>query len=144
MKKNIFKKLLISFVCICFIATTNAQIKVPKAVENAFKTKFTNAQEVKWGKENKNEYEADFKMEGKTYSANFLKNGQWKETESEISITELPESVKKSYNIKHSNAAIKIISKIETATGNLQYEIEYKAAGKTKELVYNDQGIIIK
>ncbi|MEP6712614.1 MAG: PepSY-like domain-containing protein [Ferruginibacter sp.] len=121
-------------------ACANAQIKAPIAVRKAFETKFATATDVKWGKENKNEYEADFKMDGKKYSANFLTDGSWKETEAQIETSELPPAVATAYKSKHSIAAIKMAAKIESVNGQTKYEIEYKDGNKTKEVLFDENG----
>jgi len=62
---------------------------VPEKVKSAFAGKFPNASSVKWDKENDEEWEAEFKMDGKEYSANFTVDGNWKETEYEIKKSEI-------------------------------------------------------
>ena len=140
MKKNILKKSLIASALLVFAGFANAQIKAPVAVSKAFETKFAKATDVKWGKENKNEYEADFKLDGKKYSANFLTDGTWKETEAQIAASELPQAVTAAYKSKHSLAAIKMVAKIESASGKTKYEIEYKYGTKTKEVLFDENG----
>jgi len=68
--------------------------EVPANVKSAFNQKFANAAGVKWSMENKQEWEAEFKMAGKNYSANFDNAGLWVETEYEISMEEMPAEVK--------------------------------------------------
>lgn len=63
---------------------------VPAKVKAGFDQKFPGVQNVKWGKENANEWEAEFKMNAKEYSANFNADGSWLETEYEISASEIP------------------------------------------------------
>jgi len=67
---------------------------VPASVKESFSKKFPDVSNVKWGKENDKEWEAEFKMDGKEYSANFDNSGTWIETEYEISKNEIPETVK--------------------------------------------------
>jgi hypothetical protein len=66
---------------------------LPAGVKTAFIQKFPNATGAKWGKENEKEWEAEFKMDGKDYSANFDNAGGWMETEYKISGKEIPASV---------------------------------------------------
>ena len=144
MKKNILKKSLFASLLILSTGVANAQVKVPAAVSNAFKTKFATATDIKWGKENKNEYEADFKLDGKKYSANFLTDGTWKETEAQIATAQLPTAVTAAYKSKHAIAAIKMVAKIETSAGKTKYEIEYKDGAKTKEVLFDENGKAVK
>ncbi len=144
MKINYLKSYMLAFLLVSFAAIAPAQTKAPGAVKKAFEAKFANATNVKWGKENKNEYEADFTMDSKKYSANFLTDGSWKETEAQISVGELPTAVTSTYKKSHSLSLIKMVAKIELASGKTKYEIEYKEKNKTKEVVYDENGNISK
>ncbi len=100
---------------ICAYATSFAAEKTPAATKEAFSKKFPNATEVKWGKEEEHNYEAEFKLDGKTYSANFSDTGEWLETESPFTFNELPEKVQQSFNQAHKGAKVKAVAKIETS-----------------------------
>ena len=64
--------------------TCLSQDKIPTSVMSAFNSKFPNAINVKWDKENEHEYEASFEWESKKLSANYSDTGEWLETESTI------------------------------------------------------------
>jgi Putative beta-lactamase-inhibitor-like, PepSY-like len=119
-------------------------ITVPEAVKNAFATKFPSATNVKWEKENTKEYEASFKVSGTDISANFTIDGNWVETESEISISELPGTVSSAIMAKYPGAVIKGADKIEKPGGKTFYEADIKLNGKNKELLLNTDGSFIK
>ena len=87
------KKLFLAITTMFAISASGYAIDVPKAVADAFAKKFPAATNIKWGKENAKEYEAAFKLNGKSVSANFLTDGSWVETESEINTAELPAAV---------------------------------------------------
>jgi hypothetical protein len=140
MKKIIFVVLAMVFV----YATSPAQGKVPKSVETAFNVKFPKAIKVKWEKENKHEYEANFMQNGLNYSANFSDLGEWFETESLITFDELPLKIQTVFNSNHKEEKIKAVAKIETSKGDTQYEIEIKKGLKTVEYIYNSIGELIK
>lgn len=111
-----------------------AQItKVTTEVQKAFQTKFPTAKEVKWDKENKSEYEANFVMNGKKGSANFSGKGEWMETEMGIPQAETPKAVMDGFNKAFVGATIKEVYKIESKEGKNYFEIEYSLKGKTKE-----------
>ena len=137
-KLTITLSTLMIFLFICAFA--NAQIKVPPQVKTAFESRFATAEKVSWGKENAHEYEGEFLLDGKHYSANFLADGKWKETEAEISKTDLPASVLNAFNRKYAGSQIKMCSKITAASGTVKYEIEYLVKGKTKEVLYDEEG----
>ena len=63
---------------------------VPIRVKEAFAKKFPNIKKVKWEKESNSEWEGEFKIKGMEYSANFLEDGTWKETEHEIKRNAIP------------------------------------------------------
>lgn len=135
--KNIF---LVALAILCASATGCAQKKVPNAVDSAFKTKFSNATNVSWDKENDHEYEAEFKINGVNYSANFSDTGKWLETEQVITYEELPQSVKQNFMASHKDAKVKGVAKIDTSEGETRYEIEVKQLLSSEELFYDANG----
>ena len=118
-------------------------IDVPEAVTNAFKIKFPLATDVKWGKENKNEYEADFKLNGVKMGANFLSNGTWMATETPIAMMDLPTSVLKTLKEKYTGYTISATFKIEKATGKIAYEAEIKKRTQKQEVILDTDGNIL-
>ncbi|HQH42100.1 MAG TPA: hypothetical protein PK825_10175, partial [Bacteroidales bacterium] len=69
MKTTMF--LLSVFLILSFPVRGQNGQNVPEAVKTAFAKQFPNATKVKWSKENDKEWEAEFKTDGKAYSANF-------------------------------------------------------------------------
>ena len=65
----------------------------PEKVITSFDQKFTTVNNLEWSKENENEWEAAFKMDGTIYSANFSNEGKWIETAHEIKKEEIPVNV---------------------------------------------------
>jgi len=70
-----------------------SQKNPPDNVKKEFTQKFTDAKSVKWDSEEANEWEAEFKINGKEMSACFDNTGKWLETEAEVSTKELPMAV---------------------------------------------------
>lgn len=103
------------------VSVTNAQ-DVPSKVKEAFSKKFPNAQQVEWGKENATEFEAEFTLNSTHMSANFDPQGNWKETEVEITHSNLPAAVQKTLKSDYSEAEIKHIYKV-TQPGKTLFEI---------------------
>lgn len=58
-------------------ASEHSDLEVPEAVKTAFSQKFPAAKKVSWDMESASEWEAEFKLEGNEYSANFLTDGTW-------------------------------------------------------------------
>lgn len=83
-----------AFLSISFFACGQSEKNVPVKIASSFSQKFPNASKVKWGKESEKEWEAEFKMNEKDYSANFDNSGIWSETEYEITTKEIPAAVK--------------------------------------------------
>src|SRR5712675_83826 len=109
--KKIF--LLLSVSAYMATATFAQKINVPAAVTKAFNSKYPGATNVKWGKENAKEYEAEFKLNGSNVSANFGTDGAWVETETGIKTADLPAAVVAAINKKYPGAAITTAEKVE-------------------------------
>jgi len=120
------------------------QVKVPDAVNNAFKNKFPDAKDVKWEKENSKELEANFKVNNTNVSANFMLDGTWVETETTIPSAELPAAVSNAVNAKYPGAVYSRTEKIEKPGGKILYEVNITVNGKKKELELNQDGTIAK
>jgi hypothetical protein len=116
---------------------------VPEAVKSSFSQKFPYATNVKWDKENDNEWEAEFKMKGMEYSANFENSGTWTETEYEISLKDIPEAVKTSLDNESAGAKIKESEVCETKEGKV-FEFVFGRGENEMQLQIDDAGKIIK
>lgn len=112
------------------------------AAKAAFDKKYPAAADVKWGKENKNEYEAEFTLNGTKMAANFLTNGKWVVTETSTTLAELPQAVQTAFKSKHATATL--VEKIEKPGAAMAYEIEYKSGKKNTEIVYDANGKEVK
>jgi len=168
------KKLLKTFALITLFLLPAIAIQaqnVPSNVKNAFMQKFPNAQQIKWGKENATEFEAEFVLNGTHMSANFDPQGNWKETEVEISHSDLPAAVQQTLKSDYSDANIKHIFKV-TSPDQTVYEVavakanneevneedeeqeenehgeneqgEYGEGKNTQELVFTADGKLVK
>lgn len=118
-------------------------IKVPVAVQKAFAQKFPGAEAVSWGKENATEYEAEFKWNNTSVSANFKTNGDWVETETVIPVTELPKAVTDAIAKKYPRSVLNKAEKTEQPGGKLSYEVSFKTGDKKKSLELNPDGTFI-
>ena len=144
MKKVIMMLTLVAGIGFSACAQKLDAAKVPAAVTAAFAKKFTAATAVEWGKENAKEYEAEFKLNGKSASANFLTDGSWVETEMQINISEAPAPVTGAVQKKYPGASIVKMYKIDNSKGALTYEAEIKTGNKKQEMVLKADGTIIK
>lgn len=139
--KNI---ILIFIVFLAAVSAGYSQVNVPAAVRTAFSKKFPDSKSIKWEKESKTEFEANFTMMDVKCSANYIITGEWLETESTISLDALPAKVKAAISSKYKTDEIKGAAKIETVKGKTQYEIDVKKGGKSLELFYDQEGMEVK
>jgi len=88
--KNFF--ILAALFSMIFLSTCS-QKNPPENVKKEFSQKFADAKSVIWDSEEANEWEAEFKINGKEMSACFDNTGKWLETEAEASSKDLPSAV---------------------------------------------------
>lgn len=140
MKKQIL--LLAAVIFIGFSACGQSGKEVPAPVKSGFSQKFSGATNVKWGKENDKEWEAEFKLGGKNYSANFDNAGTWVETEYQISVKEIPAVVKTALEKESAGAKIKVSEVTETKDGKSFEFVVGKGENQT-ELVIDNAGNVV-
>jgi hypothetical protein len=116
---------------------------VPAKIKTAFSEKFSNATNVKWSSESEKEWEAEFKVDGKEYSANFDINANWIETEYEISENEIPGAVKTTLEKEFAGYKIGESVLSETADGKV-YEIELTKDREKTEAAIDMNGKVVK
>lgn len=124
-------------------AQTTAEKDVPAKVKTTFSQKFPNAKRIKWDKENETEWEVEFKLDGKEYSANFTSDGTWKETEYEIKETEIPIEVKNILDNEFAGYEIDEVEILETTEGKL-YEIELEKGKSEIEVTIDPSGKVVE
>jgi len=115
----------------------------PSKVKSAFAKKFPTAKKVKWDKENDTEWEAEFKMNGKEYSANFINDGTWKETEFEIKKSEIPTAVKTTLDKEFAGYKIEEVEVSETVNGKV-YEFALEKGEEELEIAISPNGKVTK
>ena len=112
----------------------------PETVNKAFKQKFPNAVEIKWGKEGAQEWEANFKLDGINMSSNFNNSGEWLETETEIAASKIPDKIIMAINNSYKNCKIVNGAIIERLKASTIYEVDIKIGVVKKEVLYNLDG----
>ncbi len=140
------KKLILSIAVLallCANVSAQSEKNVPANVKAAFTQKFSKATDVKWGKEGKTEWEAEFKMNGKMYSANFDMKANWKETEYGITVAEIPAAIKSSIEKNNAGCKIKSADISETPKGKI-YEVTLLKDKKNMEVCFDESGKVIK
>ena len=117
--------------------------KVPAAVSSAFNKKFPTATKIIWSMENKTEYEAEFMFNGEGVSANFDNTGKWLETEIEMKVTDLPETIKTALTKDFDGYRVKEASKMETDKYGKCFEVEIQKGEERFDVLYSADGKIL-
>jgi hypothetical protein len=138
------KNLVIFVVVFAFISASAYSQKNPsEIVKKEFSKKYATAQSVKWDSEEKNEWEAEFTLDGKKMSASFDDSGKWLESETPISEKELPASVVNTLNkdfLGYKKGHIEIFESPDMKG----FEIGLKKGDTSLEVVFDNNGKIIK
>lgn len=113
--------------------------EVPQDVVKNFNSKFPDAEEIEWEKEDDSEWEAEFEQSGTEYTASYDSEGSWLETEQHIIETDLPPLVVESLKVKYPNYKIEEVAYVET-TINSYYEIELNIGEKSMEIAISKNG----
>lgn len=119
--------------------------KVPAAVTEAFKKKYPNAQEVEW-KDKVTVFVAEFKENGTEYEARFTNKGEWKSTENEIGVTDIPAEVKDGYSkSKFTDWEIDEAYKIHVPGDKVEYRLHIRKNDvQKKNLLFSSDGRLLK
>jgi len=139
MKKSVI--LIVALSMISFSAFS--QKNPPENVKKEFIKKYTSAQSVKWESEGKNEWEAEFMMDGKKMSASFDNSAKWIESETEITEKELPVSVVSTLNKDFQGYRKGHIEKFENNEIK-GFELGLKKGETSIEVIIDNNGKIIK
>ena len=94
--------------------------------------------------EDENEWEAEFKMDGKEMSANFKADGTWAETETEIKTADLPQAVKDAIAAQFAGYEMEEASMVETPEMAAAYEVELEKGETTIEAMFSADGTVLK
>ncbi len=116
---------------------------VPKLVSEAFAQKFPSAKKPQWEKESDTEWEAEFKLDGVEFSANFQEDGTWMETEHEIKLKEVPENLRGSLKANFADYKVEEVEVSETEEGTI-YEFELEKGSEAWEVAIDLNGTVVK
>lgn len=139
------RSLMILIVLVSTMALTACGQKenVPEKVKTAFDQKFPNAKKIRWDKENASEWEAEFKINGVEYSANFKSDGTWMETEYEIEESELPAAVKQTLDNEFASYEIEEVEISETREGKV-FELQMEKDDTDVDVAISPVGKVLK
>jgi len=139
------KKFKLTGIAFLFLGcTTFAQTnETPRKAEATFTKMFPSATAIKWDKENSKEWEAEFTMKERNYSAKFTIDGTWLETEYDMNLNEIPNAVKKTLANDYSNYKVKESEFSETKDGAL-FEFELENGKEKLEVGISRDGKVAK
>lgn len=137
------KIIMSAFIVIILFAFTSGEDKAPQKVKDAFAKKFPTVKKVTWEKENEKEWEAEFKMNRIEYSANFLSDGTWQETEHEIKEKEVPKNIMKALENAFPGNEMEESEISETAKG-MVYEFDIEKGETEMEVAIDTNSKIVK
>ena len=141
------KKILVALmIALTITSALNAQLrKVPAAVTEAFKTKFSSASQVEW-KDRIINFEASFLQDGITKTAQFTKEGTWVETTSTMAFSGLPAAVQDGFKkSKYADWEIKTITVVEESKKSTTYKVYVKKDDiQKRNLFFNKTGKLLK
>ncbi len=143
MKKLTFIAALVLAVTMNSCAQKSESKNVPEKVLSALNAKFPDAKKVEWEMETDSEWEAEFKWNGKQYSANFSTEGEWHETEYEIKESEIPSNIRAILDQYFSEYKIEEPEISETSMGK-SYEMEIEAGKEEYEVTIDTKGNLTK
>jgi hypothetical protein len=138
------EKIMITIACLLLLNCVCVAGDPPAIVQKAFKDKFPAAANVKWGKENAKEWEAEFINNGVKTSSNFSPGGKWMETETGIPVTALPRNISTAIEKQYPGWNITGAYKIESARKGILYEVEISSGNKKKEVILHEDGSTVK
>jgi hypothetical protein len=138
--KNLFI-LVVAFSLISVSAFS--QKNPPENVKKEFTKKYAAAQSVKWGSEEANEWEAEFRLDGKKMSACFDNSAKWIDSETEISEKELPAAVVNSLN-KDFQGYKKGLIEIYESLEMKGFELTLTKGESSLEVILDNNGKVVK
>lgn len=112
--------------------------KIPEIVSKSLLSKYPNAKNIKWDKE-ENNYEASFESNKIENSVLFNTNGKIIETEVEIITAQLPKSILNYIGKNYKDQKVKEAAKIISEKGILTYEAEIQG----KDLLFDENGKLL-
>ncbi|MCB9266374.1 MAG: PepSY-like domain-containing protein [Lewinellaceae bacterium] len=129
--------------CLSYSSCAQKQTAVPAAVENAFKARFPQAEEVKWDMEREGEWEAEFEMNEEEMSANFMADGAWAETEAEIEKENLPQAVKDAVATQFADYELEEAWTVESPEHPNAYEVKLEKGETTVKATFSPEGQLL-
>jgi hypothetical protein len=139
MKSFIIPVIVVSLISVSAFGQKSA----PENVRKEFALKYGSAQSVKWSTEEANEWEAEFRLNGKRMSASFDNSGKWIESETAISQKDVPVEILNAISKNFKDYKIGPVEIYESPEMK-GYETSLKKGEESWEVIYSDKGVILK
>ncbi|MDB4653196.1 DUF4956 domain-containing protein [Akkermansiaceae bacterium] len=123
--------------------TSSANLITPEAVLEAFRQKYPDVPEPIWELDTNGSYEANYRVDGIKYRADFTKEGIWTETENNIDFNELPPEVRTAYLLKYSSEDFRDAEAVDSAVQGKFYEIELVSGTSKIDVMFDEKGKIL-
>ncbi|MDO1511634.1 PepSY-like domain-containing protein [Maribacter confluentis] len=105
--------------------------------------KVSEAEDILWTVEN-NFYQVYYFLLARHTSSYFDEQGQWVETETEIAVDELPHNVLQALRTKMGEYEILDKELVATRAGKILHEDDLEKDGKTYDILFNQEGKILR
>ncbi len=121
-------------------ADDNQNVETPSVVLNTFQSKFPDAQDIEWEKDQEN-FEVEFEIDQIEHTALINREGNLLKRKNEIEISDLPEVVLQNLQ---ANYEVDKIDDIETLylEQSIFYQIEIENTFSSKKIIFNQGGEI--
>ncbi|MDO7884572.1 hypothetical protein [Hymenobacter cheonanensis] len=116
--------------------------QVPAAAKATFRAKFPAVKSVAWEKEGAN-FEAGFKLNGKTMSAVLTPAGALQETETDIMPAQLPAAVRATLARDYKAYKVAEAATIVRTDGSTVYEAEVAKGGRKQDVLFTADGRVV-
>ncbi len=116
---------------------------VPTHIEEAFQKKYPEITEPKWEPESNDSWEANFEINGVKYRVDFGEDGNWIETEHDVTFEQLPNEVRSAIEIKYRVKHIRDIEAVENPTHGEFYVVEFQQGSGKKDVLFNLEGKVL-
>lgn len=116
---------------------------VPTHIEEAFQKKYPEITEPKWESESNDSWEANFEINGEKYRVDFGKDGNWIETEHDVTFEQLPNEIRSAIEIKYRVEHIRGIEAVKNPTHGEFYVVEFQQGSGKKDVLFNLEGKVL-
>ena len=143
------KKLLLLLLAVCVLPFSAVMAQsdkdIPAEVKNAFNAKYPGMKVTDWDwEEDKNMYEAEFKMNGREMEAYLSPEGSWLKTKSEIKREQLPPAVSKGMTSgDYSSWKMSDYKEMDTPEGK-RFKVKAKNGNEEHYLKFDNNGTLLE